>query len=103
MKIIKCLSKYIEDEIGDAEKYIEKALEIRMEYPETADTLAALSNEEMRHMQILHNQVVKLIEAYKKEKGEPPAPMQAIYDMLHEKYIEEAKEVKILQQMYTEK
>ena len=103
MKIIKCLSKYIEDEIGDAEKYIEKALEVRIEYPEVADTLAALSNEEMRHMQVLHNQVVKLIEVYKKEKGEPPAPMQAIYDMLHEKYIEEAKEVKILQQMYTEK
>ena len=54
MKIIKCLSEYIEEEIEDAEKYIEKALEIREKYPELADTLAVISSEEMRHMQILH-------------------------------------------------
>lgn len=74
-----------------------------MTYPEVADTLAVLSNEEMRHMQVLHNQVVKIIETYRKEHGEPPEAMQIIYDMLHEKQIEDAKEVKILQQMYTEK
>ena len=37
-----------------------------------------------------------MIEIYKKEKGEPPAGMQAIYDFLHKKFIEEAKEVKIM-------
>lgn len=54
-------------------------------------------------MNLLHAQVVKLIDIYKKTKGEPPAAMQAVYDYLHEKYIEEVKEVKTMQQMYTEK
>ena len=62
-----------------------------------------ISIEEMKHMQMLHNQVVKIIENYRKTEGEPPASMLAVYDYLHEKFIEEAKEVKMLQQMYMEK
>ena len=57
----------------------------------------------MKHMQILHGEVVKIIDEYRKVEGEPPADMQAIYNYLHEKIIEEVKEVKILQQMYMEK
>ncbi len=103
MKIIKCLEDFIHEEIHDGEKYIKKALEIREEYPEVAEVLNMLSAEEMKHMQMLHNAVVKIIENYRKEKGEPPAAMMAVYEYLHEKYIEEAKEVKVLQQMYMEK
>lgn len=103
LKIIKCLSDYIHDEIHDGEKYIKKALAIREEFPEVAETLNMLSMEEMKHMQILHNQVTKIIENYRKTNGEPPAAMLAVYDYLHEKFIDEAKEVKMLQQMYKEK
>ena len=103
MKIIKCLSDFINEEIHDGNKYIDKALAIREEYPEVAEVLNMLSSEEMKHMQMLHNQVVKLIENYRKEKGEPPAAMLAVYDYLHEKFIEDAKEVKMMQQMYMEK
>jgi len=62
LKIIKCLTEFIHEEIGDANKYIEKALEIREEYPEVAELLNVLSSEEMRHMQMLHSQVAKLID-----------------------------------------
>ena len=103
LKIIKCLSDFINEEIHDGNKYIKKALAIREEYPEVAEVLNMLSAEEMKHMQILHNQVVKIIENYRKEKGEPPAAMLAVYDYLHEKFIEDAKEVKMMQQMYMEK
>ena len=103
MKIIKELSDYIEDELCDAEKYIKKALTIKEEYPDVAELMNMLSAEEMKHMNLLHNQVVKLIEAYRKSEGEPPAEMLAVYDYLHEKFIEFAKEIKIMQQMYMEK
>ena len=57
----------------------------------------------MKHMQILHAEVVKIIDEYRKTNGEPPADMQAVYNYLHEKIIEEVKEVKVMQQMFIEK
>lgn len=59
-----------------------------------------LPPEEMRHMDLLHGEVVRQIDRYRKAKGEPPTSMQAIYDYLHEKQIDEAKGVKEYQSMY---
>lgn len=59
-----------------------------------------MSNEEMKHVQNLHGLVTKLIQQYRAVEGEPPEGMLAIYDYLHEKYIDKAKEIKILQEMY---
>lgn len=94
---------YIDEELHDAEKYIKHALKIKQDYPEAAELMNMLSSEEMKHMQMLHNQVVKLIDNYRKTEGEPPASMLAVYDYLHQKFIDHAKEIKILQQMYMEK
>lgn len=103
MEIIKCLEDFIHEEIEDAHKYIAKGLKIREEFPEVADLMNILSNEEMKHMQMLHNMVVKIIENYRATKGEPPEPMMAVYNYLHEKAIEKSTEVRILQQMYMDK
>lgn len=54
-------------------------------------------------MQMLHAQVTKIIDNYRKSVGEPPPSMLAVYDYLHEQAIEKAKEVKVMQQMYNEK
>lgn len=100
MKIIEILSDYIREELHDAEKYVKAALKHKEEYPEIADTFYVLANEEINHMQILHNLVTAMIQKYRKENGEPPSEMLAVYNYIHEKLIDEEKDVKILQGMY---
>lgn len=47
-----------------------------------------------------HKDVVRLIENYRKEKGEVPEPMMILYKYLHGEAMEEAEKVGILQAMY---
>ena len=102
MKLIKKLSKIIECEIEDAEKYIEKALKYKEERPELAKMFYSLSMDEMEHMNKLHGAVVEIIKEYRKEKGEPPKEMLFLYNYLHEKHIDDAAEVRTMQAMYKE-
>lgn len=100
MKIIEWLSDKIEDEIKDAECYAKKAMMLKEDNQKLADTLMKISEEEMRHMALLHNEVVDIIDAYRKKEGEPPTEMLAIYDYLHGKQIEKSANVKAMQTQY---
>lgn len=100
MLIIKKLSGMIKEEIGDAEKYARCALNHKETDKALADTFFTLANEELKHMEMLHTQVVRIIDDYRKTKGNPPEGMQAIYDYVHEEQIEAVKEVKVLLSMY---
>ena len=92
----------IEDEIRDAEKYAKKALEMKDTDRKLADVFFQLSTEETRHMNILHDEVAKVIAEYRRTNGEPPASMMTLYEILHERHINDAATVKILQNMYLE-
>lgn len=100
MLIIKKLSKMIKEEISDAEKYAHCALNHKEDDRALADTFYTLANEELKHMEMLHEHVTRLVSTYKKEHGDPPAAMQALYDYVHEEQIENVKEVKVLLAMY---
>ena len=100
MKIIKCVSEKIEEELHDADAYIDLAMSWKKEQPETANVFYELSLEEMSHVNKLHDEVARLISEYRQETGEPPKDMLTLYNYLHEKHIAEAMRVKIKQGMY---
>lgn len=100
MKLIKCLSELIEEEIHDADKYITKAMRWKNDEPDTAELFYQLSLDEIGHMEKLHEEVVELIDEHRKEHGEPPKEMMTLYEYLHERHIADATQVKIKQGMF---
>ena len=100
MQIIETLSDHIEEEIHDAMCYAKLSLKVRDEYPELARTLHTLAEEEMSHMTRLHEQVVRIIEEYKEQHGDPPPAMMAVYEYLHKKHVDKAAEARAVMAMY---
>lgn len=100
MKEIKLLMEHIEEELEDAHTYATLALEYKTTDNSTADLFYKLSEEEMDHMRRLHKAVERLIESYRRQKGEPPAAMMAVYDHLHKRAIAQAEKVGVLQALF---
>lgn len=100
MKIIECISEDIECTMDMAEENIKKAIMYKIDYPIASRAFYNKSTVLMDSIKPMHEAVVALIDNYKKEKGEPPAPMMAIYNYLHERHINKAAAIKNLQDMY---
>lgn len=102
MKEIQHISDKIEKELDNAECYIMDALDQKEKDPILAETSFQLANERMADVNMLHSQVVRLIETYKKEKGEAPEHMKILYNILHKKHIEHAAIIKGVLSLYKE-
>lgn len=100
MRIMELLHEHIGEELEDACTYIKLALEYKDSDPEMAQMFYKLSTEEIGHMEALHKSVVSHIEAYKRQKGEPPEGMKALYEFLHRKEIDKAEKIGNLQYLY---
>lgn len=100
MKIIQTLSSQIEEETRGVKEYAEMALANKDEHPDLANTYHRLAEEEMGHVNKLHDAVVSLIKDYRSKQGEPPAPMMAVYEYLHKRHIEAAAEAQTLLDMF---
>ena len=96
------MSFLIEDEISDAEKYAKLAIEYKIKDKRLADVFYSLSLKELEHMGMLHTEVVRIIEDFRRTSGDPPEGMMAMYEILHNRHIEDTKAVKILQALYAE-
>ena len=100
MKLIAKLVDRIEDEIGDVKFYAIFASEVKDTHPSLAHTLYTISTQEDAHQAALHAEVVKLIEQYRREHGEPPAAMMAVYEHEHKRAIEKMEEARRYQDIY---
>jgi hypothetical protein len=99
MEIIRKISEKIDEELHDAEKYIKCAYKVEEQYPQLANTYYQLSLEEMKHVTMLHESVVRIINEYKQDHEVPPA-MQTLYDYLHDRQIKWAAKIKSKQEAY---
>lgn len=100
MTKIKMLCEMIDEELDGAKSYACEAVKLKTIDTALASTLYSISAQEMEHVNKLHAEVARLIDAYRKENGNPPVDMLAIYDYLHGKQIERANEIKVLQGQY---
>lgn len=103
MKLIKELEELIEDEIHDVKKYAKMATELKPDHPALAQVLYNISTQEDSHQAALHSEVVKIVEEYRRTKGEPPAAMMAVYDFMHKRHIENLAEARRYQDIYKSK
>ena len=102
MKVIEEICNKIECQISMAEEYAKCALTYKEERPTLAEAYYRITNEQMAHVNLLHSQVVSIIEEYKKAKGEPPESMKMLYNILHRKHISHAATVKGMLALYKE-
>ena len=100
MKLIEKLESLIEEEIHDVKIYAKMAAAVKAEHPGLAQVLYTISTQEDTHQAALHSEVVKIIEEYKRTKGEPPAAMMAVYDFMHKRHIEDMAEARRYQDIY---
>lgn len=101
MKIIKCLCEDMENTLDVAEDDIKKAIMYKEEYPVAAKAFYTKSMMLMDSIKPQHDAVTALISEYRKEKGEPPEGMMAVYNYMHERHINKAAAIKALQDMYS--
>lgn len=100
MQKIKMLCEMIDDELDGAKGYACEAVKLKGVDSALASTLYDISTQEMNHVTRLHSEIARLIDAYRKEHGDPPEAMIAVYDFLHEKQIERANAIKVMQGQY---
>ena len=100
MRIIEKIEDLIEEEIHDVKKYAKMAAELKKEHPALAQVLYNISVQEENHQAALHTEVVKMIESYRRDHGEPPAAMMAVYEHVHKKHIDKMAEARRYQELY---
>lgn len=94
------MSETIEDFINQADDYIKLAYKYKSEYLDVANAYYNLSINRLADIKSMHDIVTKVINNYRSEHGEPPAPMMAIYNYEHGKHIKKVGELKIMQDAY---
>ena len=102
MQKLKLLFSLIDDELADAMKYAEKAVHCKDIEAPMAELFYSLSVEEIKHKNMLHNQLVKEMQNYIALNADKEAEVRAIYDILNERQVEWENSIRTYQSSYRE-
>ena len=100
MKILKDLINKADDTLDEIEFYAEKAHVLRADHRHLADAYAKIGEMHITIYNMLHEQMVSLIEEEKKKGVQVPVAMMAVWEYEHEKLIKEFAEAKYLIEEY---
>lgn len=96
MEEIKQLVERMEEELEDAKTYADLASEHKGENNGLSALYLELATQETKHMEMLHDKAVELITSHRRDHGEPPAAMLAVWDYEHKKIIHKAANTKAI-------
>jgi hypothetical protein len=99
---MKQLSRMMDDEIRDAHKYAEAALEHKEAHPELSKIFANLSEQELSHYQMLYAGMQMLIDDQQRVFGEPDEGMKTFGKYVREKQLSDITDVRIMLQVWRE-
>ena len=100
MKILEHMIEKAHDTMEEVEWYAEKALHYKAEQKSVADVYNKIADMHITIYDMLHKQMVELIEEKKRMGHTPPPEMLAIWDYEHKKLIKEFAEAKTLFEEY---
>ena len=101
--LMKILTKMIDkanDTLEEVEWYAEKALHYKADNKSVADTYNKIADMHITIYDMLHKEMVNLIDEHKRMGHTPPPEMLAIWDYEHEKLIKEFAEAKTMVDEY---
>ena len=96
MRILKDIISKAEDTMDEIEWYAEKAHLLKQDHRSVADVYIKIAEMHLTIYDMLHTQMVSLIDEFKKTGKQAPAEMQAIWDYEHEKLVKHYAELKYM-------
>lgn len=99
MKMIAEIVEDIREELDGAEHYAKKATQYKGMDDRISSMYSTMAAQELSHVDTLHEQAVRLIQAHRAEGHEVPAGMQAVWDWEHSILVDKTAKIKVLLSM----
>lgn len=99
MKQIKELADHIRDELKDAENYAKNSAHYAPSDSKLAGVYKQIAKQELDHVSMEHDEIVRLIKTAKDSGMVIPDAMQEIWDWEHDRMLTEIAEVKTMLDM----
>jgi Rubrerythrin. len=101
MKFMAYLSNKIDEEMLDAKCYLYKAEAMKATDSNSADILKNIADQELNHASMLHQLAVNFYTQTKSSGRSLPEDMLAKYNALHEHFIDDYNDLKVMFNNYS--